>query len=124
MDNAGNISDASVSDRFVVDRDTPSVPDGIAVTVSGSPYDGSTWTSGDVKLVAYGSTALSGIDYYECSIDGGTVWTKMEDQSSVTDSISGQCINDTHTVSIDMSGRVLVHAVSNSGIKGSTASVP
>ena len=123
VDNAGNISTASQSDKFVTDKQIPTAPV-IEETVNGNAYDGSSWTSGNIKLAASGSTALSGTDYYEYSTDNGGSWAKMEDQSLTTDNTSGQYINDTQTINTNMNCTVLVRAISNSEIKGETASVP
>ena len=122
-DNVGNSSDTAQSDKFVTDKNMPTAPN-VAETVGGKAYDGTSWTSGNIRLAASGSEALSGIDYYEYSTDNGHSWTKMQGQSLTTDSTSGQYINDIQTISTDRDGSILLHAVSNSGITGQAASVP
>ena len=122
-DNVGNRSNVAQSDKFVTDRQTPTAPN-VAETVGGKAYDGTNWTSGNIRLAASGSAALSGIDYYEYSTDEGHSWTKMQGRSPATDSTSGQGINAAETISTDGNGTVLVHAISNSGITGQAASIP
>ena len=122
VDKAGNRSAVVSSNGFVADNQIPSAPV-ITASVNAGTYN-SSWTSGNVKIVAAGSTALSGIDYYEYSTDNGGSWAKMEGQSLTTDNTSGQYINDTQTISTNMNCTVLMRAISNSGIKGQTASVP
>ena len=103
------------SDGFVVDSCAPSPPT-IVATVNGSSYSGS-WTSGDIKLVASGSSALSGIQYYEYKIGDGT-WTKMPAQSGAVDSTSGNAVPDSRTITSDMNDNIHIRAVSNSDVTG------
>ena len=116
-DKAGNVTAASEvvqTDGFAVDNQKPAAPAATA-TVNGNTYN-SGWTSGDVKIVASDPSALSGIQYYEYSTNGGSTWTKMPDQSGAKDSTSGNAVADTLTISSDMNGDIHVRAVSNSGI--------
>ncbi|MDR3643494.1 MAG: MBG domain-containing protein [Clostridia bacterium] len=102
VDMAGNQSDIVSSDGFIADSQAPSVPT-VAATVSGNPYDGD-WTSGNVQLVASGSTALSGIDHYEYKIGDSGTWQAMT--------------GGTLTTSTDMNGDIHFRAVSSSCVDG------
>ena len=118
FDKAGNMTASEQfvqTDGLVADSQTPRAPTVVA-TVDGSNYNGG-WTSGDVKLVASGSMALSGINHYEYSKDG-TNWTPMPDQSGAADSTTGRNIPDTLTIAADMNGDIHFRAVSNSTVPG------
>jgi len=104
VDPAGNTSTGYK--LLKIDTLAPSAP----ATVSGSP---GTWVNTNVTLTASGATDQywsGGIDYYEFSTDGGTIWNPMPDagHTSVTFSTDGQ-------------RTVLVRAVDVAGNAGSAA---
>lgn len=121
VDNAGNKSNVITSDKFVVDKQTPTAPI-IVATVGGNTYN-SGWTSGNVELKASGSSALSGIDHYEYKIGDSGTWTAMPEQSGTNDSTTENAIGDMLTITSNMNNTVHMRAVSNSGVPGNESTI-
>lgn len=105
-DHAGN-ADYISSDGIVLDGEAPAKP-----TVGMNGYTPGGWTNGDVEFTISGSTALSGIEKYQYSIDDGASWTDLtitEDSASLKVSAASTSVNGT---------TYLFRAVSNSGVEG------
>ena len=81
IDKAGNISDISRSEGFVVDLDNPTD------VVVNATVENDIWTSENVEIVL-SSTAFSGIYRYYYSTDGGSTWVEM-DSDTITASAHG-----------------------------------
>lgn len=81
VDNAGNESRHITFNEFCLEKTAPEAP-----TVDTNGYDGN-WTSESVTLTP-SSSALSGIDHYEYSKDGGANW-EMVTGNELTVSQSG-----------------------------------
>lgn len=74
-DKAGNITFIS-SDGMILDKTAPT-----DVVVNTNGYVSGQWTDETVKLTVSGSSALSGIERYEYSIDAGKNWNVMSGDS-------------------------------------------
>lgn len=108
-DHAGNVTYIS-SDGIILDASVPDAPD-----VETNGYDSGQWlTEGNVTLTVSGSSALSGIDKYQYSVDNGKSWEDMV----ITDGSASIVISD------ETGGTSYIfRAVSNSGVEG-RASTP
>lgn len=100
VDRAGNYSAIVSSTGLVFDQDKPTQPV-ITATADGKSYNGQ-WVSGDVTIVASGSSAFSDISCYRYKIGESGTWNTM----------SGNSL----TIQTNMDDNIYIYAVSNSNI--------
>lgn len=100
VDTAGNYSAIVSTTGLVLDQDKPTKPV-ITATADGKSYNGQ-WVSGNVTIVASGSSALSGIYCYRYKIGESGTWNTMTDNSI--------------TINTNMNDSIYIYAVSNSDI--------
>lgn len=122
-DYAGNSSEEKSYEYFAVDGKAPTAP-----TVDMGSYTSGEWTDGPVSITLSGSYALSGIEKYQYSTDGGQSWMDLQ-ATQATEATAVQPANVTQaklTVSAPSATAdgttYLFRGVSNSGITGTASS--
>lgn len=110
IDAAGNIGAKQSTNDFIIDNINPT-----DVSVNTNDYTSDEWTKDDVVVTVSGSTAYSGIEKYQYSIDG-TTWTDMltTEKEDATSTTPYNVLKAKLTISKDVNTLYQFRAISNS----------
>lgn len=118
-DNAGNVSEVARLPACVLENTgTAITAPTVTATAAGKAYNGA-WTRNDVKLTVSGSSAISGIEYYEYRVDyldpniSDLSWKKVPVAGGIASVLQNT----------DTKGSIYFRAVSYAGVSSQMASV-